>query len=420
MRAKSVMKPFLLTILVLAVPCCLACGSSGESGTDAGVDAAMVDTVTDKGTGGVDHGLPPGCMEGTGKVGAEGGCIALAQGSGAGTRIEIPAGALTTETEITLAAAQTIAGEAKSLGNAVDFKPDGQMFAVPVEIYLPRGSASELSVYVSAQSSTLKGLIGNAWLAVQSDGVLFKTSHFSTYEPVNPKIPIPPQFVGKWTKVSCVDTQDSVETYVQSWTSDEDGNEDIELKTPGDEAFVGTGSMRIEDAGGGLFSYRVATSVPVYVEWIDADTTVFALGELFSDRIVGDTDPESDENNIEEDRYCTYTRVSGTSAIGALEGRWEMTACDDPGIEYLRNSYWELGPGSAMKTDPEQKSDEVGFYYPNAAGTKFIADHLDIVSGFLRLTGDTITMSYHMPYMDLDEVVTDETGDHSCTYTVTP
>lgn len=398
----------------------VACGSSGDSGTDSGIDATVADTLDDKGSTPVDHGMPPGCLEGTGKVGAAGGCIGLAQGAGAGTRVVIPAGALAAETELTLSAASTIAGVAKSLGSAVDFKPDGQAFDMPVDVYLPRGSASDLSVYISTQSTTLNGLIGNAWLEVQDDGVLFKTSHFSTYEPVNPKDPIPAQFVGKWTKTGCVDTQGSVETMVQALIMDADGNQDIDINSPNEGLFTSAGVATYVDEGDGLYSYSVATSVPVYVEWTDADTVVFALGELFSNRIQGDTDPDSDNNNIEADRYCTYARVSGTSAVGSLEGRWEMTACDDPGIEHQRNSYWELGPGTAMKTDPEQESDEVGYYYPNAAGTKFIADHLDVVSGFARIGDDGgMTMSYHMPYMDLDDPVTDETGPHSCTYSYT-
>jgi len=417
MLHSNIPRSVLFVCSVLLFPCLIACGSSGGSGTDSGADAVTVDTYSDTGYGNVDNGIPAGCLDGSGKVGAEGGCVAIMQGAGVGTRIAIPAGALAVETEISLVAAQTIAGSTKSLGSAVDFKPDGQEFALPVEIYLPRGSASDSSVYISTKSTTLNGMIGNAWVEVLTKGVQFKTKHFSTYEPVNPKTPIPVQFVGKWNQTSCVDTQ-TVETWVKSLTVDADGNEDIYIDTGEGDGLTGAAVIQFKDEGGGLFSYSTATSVPVYVEWTDADTAVFALGELFSDRIAGDTDPETTNNNIEEDRYCTYTRVSGNSAVGALEGRWEMVDCADPTIEYLRNSYWELGPGTGMNTDPEQKSDQVGYYYPNAAGTKFIADHLDVVTGYARLAGDSLTMSYYMPYMDLNDAVTDENGDHSCTYTL--
>lgn len=429
-------RTFIFILLLIVVPSMSAClGGDGDNSEDGdaaadgdgpadGDDPVDGDDPTDgdepadgDDPSDGDEAIDEECFEGSGSIGATGGCVEITSGEGAGSRIDIAANALSENVEIGLNVAASIAGDTSTLGSAISLTPDGQQFSEAVTITLPRSEAKDLSVFVAVESTDLDGLIANAWLDVSAGSVKFTTKHFSTYEPVNPREAIPSDFSGKWTQSSCV--SDTIESIVETIQIDEDGNADFHINSPDDGPMDSCGFYQFKDEGGGLYSYSIANSVPVYVTWTDADHVVFAMGENFSGRIVGDLDPESDNNNIEEDRYCNYQRTEGESAIYNLEGRWELVDClTGDGIEDLRNSYWVFGPDNDLLTDPEQNSDLAGFYYPNAAGTKFIADLVEIITGYIRRTDDTIIVSYHSPYIGLDEVPTDETGDHSCTYSL--
>lgn len=122
----------------------------------------------------------------TATIGESGGSLRLSSGVAAGASIEIPAGALVSDVQITMVGSAPGAGlpsGTRALGPVVTFGPDGQHFATAVHITIP--AEVEPMVLYTRQSS------GGEWSRV--DGARWDRTrhvveadvmHFSDYVPV--------------------------------------------------------------------------------------------------------------------------------------------------------------------------------------------------------------------------------------------
>jgi hypothetical protein len=110
-----------------------------------------------------------------------------------GTQVEIPAGALSADTVITIdwidtsqAANQIIDADSDQAGPAIELGPDGTKFQVPVRITMPfTGSYNEddVRVFVVSAGNTTVLMPDDVLYADSSKTLLFETPHFTRFQP---------------------------------------------------------------------------------------------------------------------------------------------------------------------------------------------------------------------------------------------
>jgi len=100
----------------------------------------------------------------------------------AGTRIEIPAGALQQDTEITIAPTDAPLSQTAT-GPALSFGPDGTQFNTPITITLPTSAAGAVQIFVRNADTTTELIPASQVTLDEITGrARFNVSHFTDFE----------------------------------------------------------------------------------------------------------------------------------------------------------------------------------------------------------------------------------------------
>ncbi len=177
-----------LTALVLTFAIvAAACGGSDDTETQQ-PDPTVTTTTTAATTTTVGEPDPPAVNDdaNSATIGAQGGSISSPDGL---LTLDIPAGALTEDTLITVAPAPDFEtpdlGDGEQLGAAYELGPDGQTFAAPITVSFDLGASadSEVSIVVPVSTSPDGGTEGLAAPSISNEGgtlrVTGQTTHFS-------------------------------------------------------------------------------------------------------------------------------------------------------------------------------------------------------------------------------------------------
>jgi hypothetical protein len=150
----------LMSVVVLS--CCVGCSK------DTDIDASHNETNN---------------ISVTNVVGAEGGRVEHPNG----TRVDIPAGALTDDTPITIddddTAAPPLSDGYTLVGPMMAFEPHGETFGADVVLTIPQSSGTMNVDLLRADPGGTWTVVGN--ISASKDFVQTNTSHFSYYAPVS-------------------------------------------------------------------------------------------------------------------------------------------------------------------------------------------------------------------------------------------
>ncbi|MBI5058090.1 MAG: hypothetical protein HZB61_15880 [Nitrospirae bacterium] len=164
----------------------IACGSGGGGGSDSGTNSNSGDGNND---GGGDSNSVQTTIEASATIGASGGTVEVTDPSSPlhGVKVEIPAGALSTDTNISICIPEdepNIPSYLKKVSAPVSLSPEGVLFTIPVTISFPYNSqiVTDINMLGGYTYDTVMASWDPVMLNDMGTGVItVMTWHFSTF-----------------------------------------------------------------------------------------------------------------------------------------------------------------------------------------------------------------------------------------------